>query len=44
MTTLRNLAVGLLRAAGHTNISDAIRQIRYDTELLLRVMASKSPA
>jgi predicted transposase YbfD/YdcC len=38
LTTLRNLALGLLRAAGMNDISAAIRDIRYDTGVLLYVM------
>jgi len=30
MVTLRNLAIGLIRQAGHTKIAATIRKIRHD--------------
>jgi predicted transposase YbfD/YdcC len=38
MATLRNLAIGLIRQAGHTRIAPIIRKIRYDPHLLLAVL------
>lgn len=38
MATLRNLAIGLLRQAGHTRIAPTIRKIKYDTRLLLAIL------
>lgn len=38
MTTLRNLAIGLLRQAGHTRIAPTIRKLKYDTGLLLATL------
>ena len=35
MVTLRNLAIGLIRQAGHTKIAATIRKIRHDPRLLL---------
>jgi len=30
MATLRNIAIGLIRQAGHTRIAATIRKIKYD--------------
>ena len=38
MTTLRNLAIGLIRQAGHTKIAATIRKIKYDNRLLLAIL------
>lgn len=38
MATLRNLAIGLLRQAGHTRIAPTIRKLKYDTGLLLAIL------
>jgi predicted transposase YbfD/YdcC len=38
MTTLRNLAIGLIRQAGHTRIAAAIRKIRHDPRLIYTLM------
>ena len=38
MATLRNLAIGLIRQAGHTRIAATIRKLRYDNDLLLTVL------
>lgn len=38
MATLRNLAIGLIRQAGHTRIAPVIRKIRHDTALLLAIL------
>jgi predicted transposase YbfD/YdcC len=38
MSTLRNLAIGLIRQAGHTKIAATIRKIKYDTCLLLTIL------
>ena len=38
MATLRNLAIGLIRQAGHTKIAATIRKIKYDTALLLAIL------
>jgi hypothetical protein len=44
MTTLRNLAIGLIRQAGYTRIAPVIRKIRYDSRLLLAVLGIKNPS
>jgi predicted transposase YbfD/YdcC len=44
MATLRNLAIGLIRQAGHTKIAAAIRKIKYDNHLLLAILGSQSPS
>jgi predicted transposase YbfD/YdcC len=38
MATLRNLAIGLIRQAGHTRIAATIRKIKYDNRLLLAIL------
>ena len=38
MATLRNLAIGLIRQAGHTRIAATIRKIRNDPLLLLTIL------
>ncbi|MGH3915836.1 MAG: ISAs1 family transposase [Pseudonocardiaceae bacterium] len=38
MITLRNLAVGLIRQAGHTKIAATIRKIKTDPHLLLTIL------
>jgi predicted transposase YbfD/YdcC len=38
MATLRNLAIGLIRQAGHTKIAATIRKIKYDNRLLLVIL------
>jgi predicted transposase YbfD/YdcC len=38
MATLRNLAIGLIRQAGHTRIAATIRKIRNDPLLLLAIL------
>ena len=38
MATLRNLAIGLIRQAGHTKIAATIRRIRNDPRLLLTIL------
>ncbi len=38
MATLRNLAIGLIRQAGHTRIAATIRKLKYDTDLLLAIL------
>jgi predicted transposase YbfD/YdcC len=44
MATLRNLAIGLIRQAGHTRIAATIRKIKYDTTLLLAILGLKNPS
>ena len=44
MATLRNLAIGLIRQAGYTKIAATIRQIRYDTALLLGILGLSNPS
>jgi predicted transposase YbfD/YdcC len=44
MATLRNLAIGLIRQAGYTQIAATIRRIRYDTGLLLAILGLKNPS
>uniref|UniRef100_UPI001EF4E959 ISAs1 family transposase n=1 Tax=Frankia sp. CIT1 TaxID=2880974 RepID=UPI001EF4E959 len=44
MATLRNLAIGLIRLAGHTRIAPTIRNIRHDTALLIEIIGLKNPA
>jgi len=36
MTTLRNIAIGLIRQAGHGSVAPVIRKIRHSPALLLR--------
>jgi predicted transposase YbfD/YdcC len=43
MATLRNLAIGLIRLAGHPRIAPTIRQIRHDNTLLLTILALETP-
>lgn len=43
MVTLRNLAIGLIRQAGHTRIAATIRKIRHDPRLLLTILGLKTP-
>ncbi len=38
MATLRNLAIGLIRQAGHTKIAATIRRIRNNPRLLLAIL------
>jgi len=38
MIILRNLAVGLIRQAGHTKIAATIRRLRHDPHLLLTIL------
>ncbi|MGH3614605.1 MAG: ISAs1 family transposase [Pseudonocardia sp.] len=38
MVTLRNLAIGLIRQAGHTKIAATIRRIKTDPHLLLTIL------
>lgn len=38
MATLRNLAIGLIRQAGHTKIAATIRKIKSDPHLLLAIL------
>jgi len=38
MVTLRNIAVGLIREAGHTKIAATIRKLRHDPQLLLAIL------
>ncbi len=38
MVTLRNLAIGLIRQAGHTRIAATIRKIKTDPHLLLAIL------
>jgi len=38
MVTLRNLAIGLIRQAGHTKIAATIRKIKHDPRLLLAIL------
>jgi len=44
MATLRNLAIGLIRQAGHTRIAVTIRKLKYDTDLLLAVLGLQNAA
>ena len=44
MATLRNLAIGLIRQAGHMKIAATIRKIRHDTALLLAILGLKNPS
>ena len=44
MATLRNLAIGLIRQAGHTEIAATIRKIKHDTGLLLAILGLKNPS
>jgi len=38
LATLRNLAIGLIRQAGHARIAGTIRQAQYQTPLLLAIL------
>jgi hypothetical protein len=42
MVTLRNLAIGLIRQAGHTKIAATIRRIKTDPHLLLTILGLNS--
>jgi predicted transposase YbfD/YdcC len=44
MATLRNLAIGLIRQAGHTKIAATIRKVRHDPILLIAILGLKNPA
>jgi hypothetical protein len=44
MATLRNLAIGLIRQAGYTQIAATIRKIKHDTSLLLAILRLKHPS
>lgn len=44
MATFRNLAIGLIRLAGHPRIAPAIRRIRHDNALLLAILGLENPA
>jgi predicted transposase YbfD/YdcC len=43
MVTLRNLAIGLIRQAGHARIAPIIRKIKHDPHLLLAILGLKTP-
>jgi predicted transposase YbfD/YdcC len=43
MTTLRNLAIGLIRQAGYTKIAATIRKIKHDNGLLLAILGLSNP-
>jgi predicted transposase YbfD/YdcC len=43
MATFRNLAIGLIRQAGHTKIAATIRRIRSDPHLLLTILGLRIP-
>jgi predicted transposase YbfD/YdcC len=43
MATLRNLAIGLIRQAGHTKIAATLRQIRNYPHLLLPILGLSEP-
>jgi hypothetical protein len=38
MATLRNLVIGLIRQAGHTNTAATIRQVRNNPRLLYPIL------
>ena len=44
MATLRNLAIGLIRQAGHNEIAPTIREARYVTSLLLAILGLAAPS
>ena len=44
MATLRNLAIGLIRQAGHTKIAATIRTIKHDPALLMAILGLKTPS
>lgn len=44
MTTLRNLAIGLIRQAGHARIAATIRKIRHSPALLLAILGLQNPS
>jgi hypothetical protein len=44
MATLRNLAIGLIRQAGHTKIAATIRKIKHDPALLIAVLGLQKPS
>jgi predicted transposase YbfD/YdcC len=43
MATLRNLAAGLIRQAGYTQVAPTIRKLKHDTDLLLTVLGLNPP-
>jgi len=43
MATLRNLAIGLIRQAGHTKIAATLRRIRNNPHLLLPILGLPNP-
>ncbi len=42
MATLRNLAIGLIRLAGHLKIAATIRKIKHDPHLLLAILGLRN--
>jgi hypothetical protein len=44
MATLRNLAIGLIRQAGYSEIAATIRKIKHDPALLITVLGLKNPS
>ncbi|HET9897537.1 MAG TPA: transposase [Streptosporangiaceae bacterium] len=44
MATLRNIAIGLIRQAGHTKIAATIRRIRHNPALLLAILGLQTPS
>ncbi|MGH3854590.1 MAG: ISAs1 family transposase [Pseudonocardiaceae bacterium] len=42
MVTLRNLALGLIRQAGHTKIAATLRKVKTDPHLLLTILGMRS--
>jgi hypothetical protein len=44
LATFRNLAIGLLRLAGHTRISPTLRRLRHGPALLTTILGLKKPA
>jgi len=44
MATFRNLAIGLIRQAGHRKIAATVRRIKHDTGLLLAILGLKNPS
>jgi predicted transposase YbfD/YdcC len=43
MATFRNLAIGLIRLAGHPRIAPTIRRTRHDNALLLTILCLENP-
>jgi hypothetical protein len=44
MSTLRHIAISLIRLAGHTSIGPTMRRIRYDLDPLMAVLGlEKTP-